>query len=93
MGSDTGLQGLILAHFRSSNLGSLATHVRRWLVLEIGTIGLDKWLRERNHSPSWAETLDVGHALGSALAFIHGHNMVCGDVKPANGTYISRDFL
>jgi hypothetical protein len=43
-----------------------------WLVLELGEISLSLWLRERGHAPSWVETLDVGHAIGNALAFVHG---------------------
>ena len=54
------------------------------LVLEACEHSLEGWLRARAYRPTWAEVLDVGGAVGRALAWLHEHGICHGDVKPAN---------
>ncbi len=54
------------------------------LVLEAGVASLASWLLERNWSPSWVEVLDVGDAVGRALAWLHAQGLCHTDLKPSN---------
>eukprot|EP00961_Rhodomonas_salina_P185756 2507960-Rhodomonas_salina.2 len=61
-----------------------------FLIFELGQVTLDAWLRERQYQPTWAEMLEVGHALGQALEWIHSYDLVHSDVKPANCMLVGR---
>ena len=54
------------------------------LVLEACELSLEGWLRARAYRPTWVEVLDVGGAVGRALAWLHAQGLCHCDVKPAN---------
>jgi serine/threonine protein kinase len=54
------------------------------LVMEAGSMSMESWLRARQYRPSWAEVLDVGSAVGSAVAWLHAQGLCHTDLKPAN---------